>query len=62
MARPRMYEEGRRTTAVRLPPALHDRLREEAMVHHVSANLLVERAIAEFLDRQDPGEPVDQPR
>ncbi len=32
------------------------------MVHHVSANLLVERAIAEFLDRQDPGEPVDQPR
>jgi predicted HicB family RNase H-like nuclease len=55
-----MYEE-RRTTAVRLPPRLHERLRDEAASRQVSANLLVERAIAEYLDRLPPVEiPLDE--
>jgi predicted HicB family RNase H-like nuclease len=55
MTRPRTYEE-RRTTAVRLPSLLHKRLRDEAAARMVSANLLVERAIAEYLDRLPPVE------
>lgn len=51
MARPRTYEQPRRATAVRLPVALHDRLRAEATARQVSANLLIERAIAQYLDR-----------
>jgi predicted HicB family RNase H-like nuclease len=51
MGRPRVYEEQRRTTAVRLPPALHDRLRAEATARNMSANLLVEHAIGAYLDR-----------
>ncbi len=54
MTRPRIYGEERRTTAVRLPPRLHERLRGEAAARQVSANLLVERAIAEYLDRLPP--------
>jgi len=54
MTRPRLYEEKRRSTAVRLPPGLHERLREEAAARQVSANLLVEHAIAEYLDRLPP--------
>lgn len=51
MTRPKLYDEKRRATAVRLPPGLHDRLRAEAAARQVSANLLVEHAIAEYLDR-----------
>lgn len=54
MSRPRLYDEERRSTAVRLPPALHNRLRSEAAARQVSANLLVERAISEYLDRLLP--------
>lgn len=50
-----MYGE-RRATAVRLPPALHQQLREAAAERQVSANLLVEQAIAEYLDRLVPVE------
>jgi predicted HicB family RNase H-like nuclease len=56
MPRPRTYLEVRRTTAVRLPVSLHDRLRTEADLRLVSANLLIERAISEFLDRLPPVE------
>lgn len=56
MARPKLYEEPRVATAVRLPPELHDRLRSEAMRRQVSANLLVERAISVYLDRLPPFE------
>ena len=52
-----MYGE-RRATAVRLPPALHQRLREAAAERQVSANLLVEQAIAEYLDRLGSVEPL----
>ena len=51
MPRPRTYLEPRRVTAVRLPVSLHERLRSEADLRLVSANLLIERAISEFLDR-----------
>lgn len=55
MGRPKVYGE-RRATAVRLPPALHQQLREAAAERQVSANLLVEQAIAEYLDRLVPVE------
>ncbi len=55
MGRPKVYGE-RRATAVRLPPALHQRLREAAAERQVSANLLVEQAIAEYLERLVPVE------
>lgn len=57
MGRPRMYEQ-RRTTAVRLPLELHERLCEAASARQVSANLMVERAIAEYLERLLPLEQV----
>lgn len=58
MARPKLYEEPRVATAVRLPLDLHERLRAEAMKRQVSANLLVERAISVYLDRLPPFEEV----
>ena len=54
MARPRLYDEPRIATAIRLPSDLHERLRLEALRRQVSANLLVERAIAGYLDRLPP--------
>jgi len=50
MARPRTYEEPRIATAVRLPESVHRRLHEAAAKRDVSANLLVTRALTEFLD------------
>ncbi len=51
MARPRRYEERRVATAVRLPESVHRRLQQAATERDVSANLLVTRAVSEFLDR-----------
>jgi len=51
MARPRIFHEERVTTAVRLPQSVHRRLRQAAADRDVSANLLVTRAVTEFLDR-----------
>lgn len=51
MARPRTYAEGRVATAVRLPASVHRRLHQAAIDRDVSANLLITRAITEFLDR-----------
>jgi predicted transcriptional regulator len=51
MARPRRYEERRVATAVRLPESVHRRLREAAAERDVSANLIVTRAVTDFLDR-----------
>lgn len=39
-----------------MPVTLHARLRAEADARLVSANLLVERAITEFLDRLPPAD------
>ncbi|MBK6856090.1 MAG: toxin-antitoxin system HicB family antitoxin [Microthrixaceae bacterium] len=51
MARPRSYSEPRIPTAVRLPESLHQRLHQEARERTVSANLLITRALEEYLDR-----------
>jgi predicted transcriptional regulator len=51
MARPRTYDEKRVATAVRLPESIYLRLHDAASERDVSANLLVTRAVAEFLDR-----------
>jgi predicted transcriptional regulator len=56
MARPRTYLEDRVATAVRLPASVHRRLHEAAADRHVSANLLVTRAVTEFLNRLTPAE------
>ncbi len=42
------------TKAVRLEPALDERLKAEARLRNVSANLLINRAVADFLDRLVP--------
>ncbi|MGO9557874.1 MAG: hypothetical protein ACLPQS_01325 [Acidimicrobiales bacterium] len=49
MGRPRCSDEPRVLTAVRLPESLHHALREAAAVRDVSANLLVTRAVSDFL-------------
>lgn len=41
-------------TAVRLPASVHGRLHEAATDRDVSANLLITRAVTEFLDRLTP--------
>lgn len=51
MGRPRTYEQDRVATAVRLPVSIHQRLHEEAAARDVSANLLVTRAVSEYLER-----------
>jgi predicted HicB family RNase H-like nuclease len=50
MARPKVYEERRVTTAIRLPESAHNRLREEAHERDVSLNYLVVRAVERYLD------------
>ena len=51
MSRPRTFEEKRVATAIRLPESVHRRLHEAATDRDVSANLLVTRAVCEYLDR-----------
>jgi len=54
VARPRISDEPRVTTAVRLPESLHDRLRDCALERDVSVNLLVTRAVEAYLDQLPP--------
>jgi predicted HicB family RNase H-like nuclease len=54
MARPKVYDERRVTTAIRLPESLHDRLRAEADARQVSVNYLVTHALADYLARLVP--------
>jgi HicB family len=56
MTRPKTYEERRIATAVRLPESIHRRLHQAASSRDVSANLLVIRAVTEFLDQLPPPE------
>ena len=60
MARPRLYQENRVTTAVRLPEGLHQRLQEAALERDVSVNLLVMKAIERYLDQLVPLDQVAQ--
>jgi len=50
MARPKVYDEKRITTAVRLPESAHDQLREAALERDVSVNYLINRAVAQYLE------------
>lgn len=54
MARPKIYDQERVTTALRMPKELQDRLHAAASERDVSANLLAVRAIADYLDRLVP--------
>lgn len=56
MGRPRACGEDRIATAVRLPVSIHRRLHEVAADRDVSANLLVTRAVVDYLDRLPPAE------
>lgn len=58
MARPTKHHEKRVTTAVRLTESLHARLHETAAERDVSVNLIVSRAVTEYLDRLLPVEAV----
>lgn len=51
MSRPRTFDERRVATAIRLPESVHRRLHEAAAERDVSANLLVMRAVCDYLDR-----------
>ncbi|MGE3620959.1 MAG: hypothetical protein AB7L84_10910 [Acidimicrobiia bacterium] len=51
MGRPRIYEEPRVATAIRLPTSLRDELQAVAAERDVSVNLLVTRAVRDYLRR-----------
>ena len=51
MGRPRIYDEPRVTTALRLSPSMRDELRRAADDEGVSVNQLVVRAMSEYLRR-----------
>ena len=51
MGRPRVSDEKRIATAVRLPESLHRRLQLAASDRDVSANLLITKAVDEYLER-----------
>jgi predicted transcriptional regulator len=54
MGRPRIYDEPRIATAIRLPTSLRDELQEAATARDVSVNFLVTRAVADYLRRLPP--------
>jgi predicted DNA-binding ribbon-helix-helix protein len=54
MSRPRIYEEHRITTAVRLPESLHDWLKATARERDVSVTYLVVRALEDYRKRIAP--------
>jgi hypothetical protein len=64
MGRPKIYEEPRVATAVRLPTSLHDELQRAAAARDVSVNLLVNRAVTDYLQHLPPAglEPASAPR
>lgn len=63
MGRPRIYEEPRVVTAIRLPASLRDELRTVAAERDVSVNLLVTRAVVDYLRRlPSPSEAPRVPR
>jgi len=54
MARPKLYEEKRIPTAVRIPESLHHRVQVIAAEREISVNLLIIRAIERHLDQLSP--------
>ena len=61
MARPRLHDEPRVSTAIRLPESLHQRLRDAALDRDVSVNLLATKAIGQFLDSLLPADEILKP-
>ena len=61
MARPPEHDQ-RRTTAVRLPPELHDRLKQAAADRDLAVNYLIVRALEDYLDRLIPVEELQLTR
>lgn len=62
MPRPRIYDEPRIATAIRLPASLRDELQSAATQREVSVNFLVTRAVLDYLERlpalgPDPSDP-----
>ena len=53
MPRPRIHDD-RITTAVRLPPELHERLRRAAEERQVSVNYLIQKSLEDYLQRLIP--------
>lgn len=51
MGRPRIYDEPRVTTAIRLPASLRGELQAAAVERDVSVNFLVTRAVLDYLSR-----------
>jgi hypothetical protein len=51
MGRPRIYDEPRVATAIRLPASLRDELQVAAIERDVSVNFLVTRAVLDYLSR-----------
>ncbi len=56
--RPKISNEPRVPTAVRLPESVHRRLHEAAAEREVSANRLVVNAVSRYLDTLPPVEDV----
>ena len=54
MSRPRVYDEPRVATAIRLPTSLHEELQSVASERDVSVNFLVTRAVSTFLAQLPP--------
>jgi predicted HicB family RNase H-like nuclease len=52
--RPKQYHEERKTTAVRLPVSLHERLVQVAAERETSVNHLLVKAATVYLDRLTP--------
>jgi hypothetical protein len=61
MSRPRVYDEPRVATAIRLPTSLHEELQSVASERDVSVNFLVTRAVSTFLAQlQPPGQEMER--
>jgi HicB family len=54
MSRPKVYNEPRVATAIRLPSSLHGELQTAATARDVSVNFLVTRAVSAFLAQLPP--------
>ena len=55
MARPKIYEERRVATAVRLPASVHAELQRLARARDVSVNYVITRAVEELLANSPGG-------
>jgi predicted transcriptional regulator len=61
MGRPKIYDEPRIATAIRLPTSLRDELLKVATARDVSVTFLVTRAVSDYLRRLPmPGEWLDE--